>query len=130
MKITWRPVPSLLAILAAVGLTACGGSPSVYQDSRFTIAVLPDTQNYVDFVHQRAEGFPFDARDMFLQQMQNVVENVQSQGGEIAFVSHLGDVWQHGSLEIDPAHAREGFRALPNPPQLEKRRFLPTSKVQ
>ncbi len=78
-------------------------------DQRFTIAVIPDTQNYVDFQHQKAEGFPFDAKPLFIEQMQFVADHAQSAGGEIAFVTALGDVWQHQSLDIDPGHAARGF---------------------
>lgn len=31
----------------------------------FTAAVIPDTQNYLDYTHQRAAGFPFDAGDVW-----------------------------------------------------------------
>ena len=36
-------------------------------DQVFTIAVLPDTQNYLDYTHQKAEGFPFEASELFLE---------------------------------------------------------------
>ena len=69
---------------------------------RFTIAVIPDTQNYVDFTHQRAEGFAFDARDLMDQQLQFVADNSVSRGGDIVFATAVGDVWQHPIIDIDP----------------------------
>lgn len=78
--------------------------------TRFTIAVIPDTQNYIDYTHQKAEGFPFDASDLFFEQMRYVARHAQSQGGDIAFVSAVGDMWQHTSLLMDPAHAARGFK--------------------
>ncbi len=85
------------------------------QDSGFTIAVLPDTQNYLDYTHQMAEGFPFDANELFLEQMQYIADNLESEGGDIAFVTSLGDVWQHQTLAMDPEHAARGFKSVPNP---------------
>ena len=82
---------------------------------RFTIAVIPDTQNYVDFTHQRAEGFAFDARDLMDQQLQFVADNAVSRGGDIVFATAVGDVWQHPIIDIDPDHAARGFRPRPAP---------------
>ena len=84
-------------------------------DTTFTIAAIPDTQNYLDYQHQTAEGFPFDANDLFLAQMRYVARNLKSQGGAIVFVTALGDVWQHSTLDIDSGHEVRGFRAVPNP---------------
>lgn len=95
-------------------LAACATTAPA-PDRAFTIAVLPDTQNYLDYTHQRGEGFPFDAKEMFLQQMRYIAENAESAGGDIAFATSVGDVWQHQSLPIDPEHERRGFRRVPNP---------------
>lgn len=100
-----------LGLLAAAALAL----PASAEDSRFTIAVIPDTQNYMDYTHQKAEGFPFDASDQFLEQMRYIAANVESAGGEIAFVTAVGDVWQHQTLPIDPAHAKRGFTRVANP---------------
>ena len=83
-------------------------------DRKFTIAAIPDTQNYTDYTHQKEEKFPFDAREMFLEQMEYIAANVESQGGEIAFVTGLGDVWQHQTMTIDPDHYMRGFRVDEN----------------
>jgi hypothetical protein len=50
-----------------------------------------------------------------------------SEGGEIAFVTALGDVWQHQTRDIDPAHAARGFTRLANP--FFDEHFAPTDKV-
>ena len=111
--------------LALFGLGACAsqtGSPEApvaeapaSADRFFTIAVIPDTQNYLDYTHQMDEGFPFNANELFIEQMQFIADNLESTGGEIAFVTSLGDVWQHPTLKIDPEHEARGFEAAPNP---------------
>lgn len=112
------------ALIATVLATA----PLAAKDGSFTIAVIPDTQNYVDYTHQTAEGFPFDARDMFMQQLQYVADNVESAGGDIAFVTALGDVWQHQTIAMDPDHAKRGFKRAANP--MLDAHFAPTEKVK
>lgn len=104
-----------LLVVSLAYLGACATTGSKAPDRAFTLAVLPDTQNYMDYTHQRAEGFPFDAHEQFMGQMRYIARNVESAGGEIAFVSSLGDVWQHQSLPIDPEHERRGLRRVPNP---------------
>ena len=97
-------------------------------DSEFTIAVLPDTQNYLDYTHQAAEGFPFEASELFLKQMHYVADNLESAGGDIAFVTSLGDVWQHQTLAMDEDHKARGFKAVPNP--IMDHFFAPTEKTK
>jgi hypothetical protein len=63
----------------------------------FTIAMIPDTQNYVDYSHQMNEGFAIDAADLFVEQLAWVAERARSKGGDIAFVASVGDTWQHGT---------------------------------
>ena len=82
-------------------------------DGRFTVAVIPDSQNYLDYKHQRATGFPIDAAEMFHDQVDYIARNVESAGGEIAFVTHVGDVWQHAMQGIDAAHLAMGLREDP-----------------
>jgi len=123
-------LPSLtrtLAFATALSLSAAV-SPAFADDDSFTIAVIPDTQNYVDYTHQKAEGFPFDANEMFFEQMQYIADNLESSGGDIAFVAGLGDVWQHQSLKIDPDHEARGFKTAPNP--VLDAHFAPTPKVK
>ncbi len=82
---------------------------------RFTIAAIPDTQHYLDYTRQTAEGFALDAADQFLAQMRYISANARSSGGEIAFAIHLGDVWQHQSMAMDDEHEQAGFKAIENP---------------
>lgn len=81
----------------------------------FTLAVIPDTQNYLDFRHQKAEGYEVDGKKMFIQQMHYVAENSVDRGGDIVFVSSVGDVWQHQTLIIDPSHEQRGIGIERNP---------------
>jgi hypothetical protein len=80
----------------------------------FTVAVIPDTQNYVDYKHQKAAGYPIDAADLFYAQMRYVADHARSAGGDIVFATHMGDIWQHYSRWTDPAHEMRGFKAMPN----------------
>jgi hypothetical protein len=77
--------------------------------------VLPDTQNMIDYKHQIAEGFPFDASELFLGQMRWIAANAKGRGGDVVFVAAVGDVWQHQSATVDAQHARRGFREIENP---------------
>lgn len=123
-----RRAGKLAAILAAaIALGGAAGPASAQTGRDFTIAVLPDTQNYIDYTHQKATGFPFDAKGQFLEQMRYVAAHLKSAGGDIAFVSGLGDVWQHQTLRIDPGHAARGFKAVANP--MMDKEFAPTPKV-
>ena len=115
MKNPWHHGMRACAIAALGILLAACAATVTPPDRAFTMAVLPDTQNYMDYTHQKAEGFPFDAHALFMAQMRYIAANVESAGGDIAFVSSLGDVWQHQSLPIDPEHERRGFRRVPNP---------------
>ena len=93
----------------------------------FTIAMIPDTQNYLDYTHQKAEGFAIDAAELFLQQMQWIAERGRSSGGDIDFVASVGDTWQHQTLWIDPEHMAMGIGRVENP--LLMGHIDPTSKV-
>lgn len=119
---TIKPAFTALLLAAAASLA----SPAAAEgDGRFTIAVIPDTQNYIDFRHQRDEGFPFDASALFLEQMAYIAAHTEAEGGQIAFVTSMGDTWQNQSLEIDPGHVMRGQRAVPNPHFWEPVRFSP-----
>jgi hypothetical protein len=50
---------------------------------------------------------------MFSDQVDFIARNVESAGGEIAFVTHVGDVWQHATGGIDAAHLARGLREDP-----------------
>jgi hypothetical protein len=81
---------------------------------KFTVAMIPDTQNYLDYRHQRWSGFPFDAAEQFYTQLDWVARNAQGAGGEIVFATHVGDVWQHYSEWMDPGHSARGFKWMRN----------------
>ncbi|WP_343611041.1 metallophosphoesterase [Novosphingobium sp.] len=117
----------LRTLLAATAL-ACTASAAIAKDATFSIAVIPDTQNYIDYTHQTAQGFKFDARVMFLDQLRYIASRLKSAGGDVAFVDSLGDTWQHQSLKIDPAHEARGFKRVPNP--MMDQGFAPTPNVR
>ncbi len=98
-----------LALVEIAGCTTPTPTPSP-ASGPFAIAVIPDTQNYVDYSHQRNEGFALDANELFLEQMREIAARE-----DVAFVASVGDVWQHQTLEIDPEHAARGHRAIDNP---------------
>lgn len=91
----------------------CAAAPT--DKPTFTVAVIPDTQNYADYRHQKAEGFAFDAAEIFLGQMRYIAANAANAGGDIVFATAVGDMWQHGSLLIDPEHEKRGFKRIDNP---------------
>lgn len=119
-----RGTPALAVACLALAVASAAAAPA----TTFTIAAIPDTQNYLDYSHQTAAGFPFDANQLFLAQLRYVERNLKSQGGDIAFVTALGDVWQHATLEIDPAHVARGFKSTPNPATAAMG-LLPTAKA-
>ena len=114
--------------MLVLGGVLIAAQPAMSKGDQFTIAVIPDTQGYMDYTHQKAEGFPIDASEQFLEQMDYISRNVESEDGEIAFVTSLGDVWQHQTLLIDPAHEKRGLRRVPNP--LLDAHFGPTEKTR
>ena len=135
MRSITQSVWSLAAVALLFASTACVNAPAATpptaieaEDTAFTIAVIPDTQNYLDYTHQTAEGFPFDASELFLEQMTYIAENLEDNGGDIAFVSSLGDVWQHQTIAIDAGHVARGFSGVPNP--VMDAHFAPTDKTK
>ncbi len=104
------------ALLAAAALPTAAYAADYREGDcgAFTVAMIPDTQNYVDYRHQKWSGFPIDGIDQFYQQMRWVAENARSAGGDIVFATHVGDVWQHYSEWMDRGHAARGFEWIPN----------------
>lgn len=82
------------ARIAIVVLLLCGLAV-VASAERFTIAVISDTQNYTDYRHQTAAGFPIDQADIYHRQMQWIADRGVNNGGSIAFATHVGDLWQN-----------------------------------
>lgn len=113
MKISIAQVISILVF--STFLTAC--KKDGVDDQIFTIAVIPDTQNMVDFSHQNSENYPIDSAGMFIQQMQYLADNTNVRGGDIEFVTSVGDVWQHRENGVDPAHANRGLTAADDSPK-------------
>ena len=113
------------ALLSALPMTAASAAAPV--ERTFNIAVIPDTQTYTNFRHQRNEGFPFDAAKMMDQQFEYIAAHSAAKGGDIRFVAHVGDVWEHATLATDPVHMARGFKAAPNP--FLAKNFAPTDKV-
>src|SRR5258705_3691539 len=74
-------------IATACVIVALAAGPARGAGGAFSIAVLPDTQNMIDYKHQTAEGFPFDASDLFLGQMQWIAAHAQGHGGDVVFVA-------------------------------------------
>lgn len=105
-----RALAAIALTLTAVPVTAQTDG----KDGNFTVAVIPDTQNYLDYKHQTEEGFPFDAREIFFDQMEYIARHAQSQGGDVAFAIAVGDTWQHATKTVDLTHERMGLKAVPN----------------
>ncbi len=103
----------MLLMASGLGHFAWGCDAPVEIDDKFTIAVIPDTQNYLDYVRQKDEGFGIDGADLFVEQMQFIADNTTARGGEIEFVTSVGDVWQNFDRTIDPAHYERGMRQIP-----------------
>lgn len=102
-------------LLAAVCACAAFATAAHAQSGSFSIVVVPDTQNMIDYKHQRAEGFPIDAGDLFLGQMRWIASQARGRGGDVAFVAAVGDVWQHQSITIDAQHGKRNFKPIENP---------------
>ena len=111
--------------LAGASLAAAFATPALarpqapaYQPGQcgtFTVAMIPDTQNSTDFTRQKSHGFPIDAVELYYEQMRYIGDNARSNGGDIVFATHVGDIWQHYSEWMDPEHEARGFKWVPNP---------------
>jgi hypothetical protein len=97
-----------------IGCIAAACSPEGPETSfePFTIIVVPDTQNAVDFRRQRAEGFAIDSSEIFIEQMEYIAGRSITNGGDVAFVASVGDVWQHVTGARDPDHDARGVPVL------------------
>lgn len=105
------------AAVASLAPPVAASTPA-YQPGQcgsFTVAMIPDTQNYMDFTRQKSHGFPIDSVDLYFEQMQFIADNARSNGGDIVFATHVGDIWQHYSEWMDPEHEARGFKWIPNP---------------
>lgn len=103
---------TISGIVLLAALAGCSFGESSGSDGSFTLIMLPDTQNAVDFTQQRAAGFAIDSSDIYLEQMRYIADRSVSNGGDVVFVASVGDVWQHVSSGADPAHEARGITAL------------------
>ena len=100
-QVKWPPV----WIFVLTILASCAPKKSFDQDPYFTMVMIPDTQNYLDYRHQRDEGYSLDGSNLFIQKM----EYIAQRSSEISFVASVGDVWQHYVSHTDPAHRERGI---------------------
>ena len=85
---------------------------SVVLAEPFTVIHLPDTQNYVDFTLQKSKGYALDGVDLYMEQMRYIANRSVARGGDVVFVSAVGDVWQHVLRDSDPEHVARGLPSL------------------
>lgn len=76
-------------VLVFLGMAVWFAPAAVYADNRFTIAVIPDTQNYVDNLKAQPAG-----NNDFLAETQYLADHKKDL--KLVFVTHVGDVVQHG----------------------------------
>ena len=110
-----RPLLPLFVLAVALWLVYAAFFKSASANPSFTIAVIPDTQNYIDFRHQKAQGFVLDGSEMFIRQMEYIASRSAASGGDIIFAASVGDVWQHQTRLIDEAHEQRGMGIEPDP---------------
>ena len=104
---------TILLSLALSLFAACASVPAPQKP--FTIAVIPDTQNMVDYTHQKAEGFALEGAHQFRRQIAVIARWRDDYGQPLAFISAVGDVWQHQTLKMDEEHRARGFKKVRNP---------------
>lgn len=81
----------------------------------FTIVVIPDTQNYVNYEtnHDSNEKYPINQAEYFYRQMQYIADNSEQKGGDIVFAVHVGDFVSHwGEYEIEWERSAMGMRII------------------
>lgn len=113
-----KPYSRLLPVFLCglVLVVSCAGEQTRPAEQSFTLAMIPDTQNYVDYTRQKATGFVIDGSELFIQQMEHIASRSKQQGGDIAFVASVGDVWQHYVSYSDPEHSKRGLAGMENDP--------------
>ncbi len=84
------PTFSTALLALGIGCTLVSGCQS--EQARFTIAVIPDTQNMMDFIRQKAAGFAMNSAEKFIEEMQYIADNTVSQDSDIAFVAFVASV--------------------------------------
>lgn len=109
-----RKLPALRILLASL-LILFAPAISARDPGAFRIAVIPDTQNYLNYKRQTEAGFPFDAVEMFYDQMRYIADHSVASGGDIVFATAVGDVWEHQSVRSHPDNEARGIRPIENP---------------
>jgi hypothetical protein len=112
MKKEYRTARAIYFVLLCLTAFGCTLDTSVSDDESFTLVMLPDTQNAVDFTRQKAEGFAIDSSEIFIQQMEYIASRSVSNGGDVAFLASVGDVWQHVTSDTDPGHVARGIESM------------------
>ncbi|MCK9542151.1 MAG: metallophosphoesterase [Novosphingobium sp.] len=114
----FRKWPALHALLAFVLLLFAPGAEArtaADVSQQFRIAVISDTQHYLSYKNQTRAGFPFDAVEMFFDQMRYIADNSIANGGDIVFATAVGDVWEHQSRLSHPDNEARGIKPIANP---------------
>ena len=107
--------------LLCCALTGCSEDSRNPGNEPFTVIMVPDTQNAVNFRHQKSAGYVIDSSEIFLDQMRYIASRGRSNGGDVAFVASVGDVWEHVTDFHDADHDARGIVALRQPsPELER----------
>jgi len=118
MNFPFRSARASLLSMCVMGIASFAGSTAFGQtadEDQFTLVVIPDTQNAIDFTRQTAEGFAIDSSDIFIEQMRHIASRSAANGGDVAFVASVGDVWQHASSNEDAEHFARGVTSIDNP---------------
>ena len=108
---TKRIFGALLVISVLVAGCSNSAAPQRFEDV-FSVVMLPDTQNYVDYSRQQAAGFALDSSELYFEQMEDIAARSPSNSGNVVFVASVGDVWQHATETVDLDHREQGFGRL------------------
>jgi hypothetical protein len=102
---------TLLVVLLCLPALGCSSTKLDVEQEPFTIVVLPDTQHEVNFQRQKAQGFAIDSSELFMGQMRYLADQATANGGNVVFVSSVGDVWEHATDGWESGHASRGIVA-------------------
>lgn len=89
---------------------------SIYNIFGFTLAVIPDTQNYVNYRYQIETApnndYPINHFEMLEKQFKYITDNSVLNGGDIVFAIHLGDVVMNTNKESEWILANKAMELL------------------
>lgn len=83
----------------------------------FCVAVIPDTQNYVNYSTNKdsSSSYSINQMEFYYNQMQYIADNSVKNGGTIGFAVHVGDFVSHwGKYLVEWERADKGMRILNN----------------